>query len=291
MKLRIVHQTEYLYTEPVSVSHHMAHLVPRNSGSQTCLTRELTISPEPAIRRERVDSFGNRCVYFSIQEPHSRLVVLSKALVDVLPAEQSLPFSGQAWNVVRQRLATEHRPDILSAYGFVFPSPYAVHAPGLAEYARPSFAEGRPLLETVADLTKRIYQDFKYDPTSTTVSTPVGEVLRLRRGVCQDFAHLQIACLRTHGLAARYVSGYLLTKPPPGQARLVGADASHAWLSVFVPEFGWVDFDPTNNVVPGEEHVQVAVGRDFGDVAPVRGVILGGGQHRVIVSVDVEPLT
>lgn len=290
MKLRILHQTEYLYTEPVSVSHHMAHLVPRNSGSQTCLSRELNISPEPAVRRERVDSFGNRCVYFSIQEPHSRLVVLSKALVDVLPAEQSLPFSGQPWNVVRQRLAEEHRPDILSAYGFVFPSPYAAHAAGLNEYARSSFAEGRPLLEAVADLTKRIYQDFKYDPTSTTVSTPVGEVLRLRRGVCQDFAHLQIACLRTLGLAARYVSGYLLTKPPAGQARLVGADASHAWLSVFVPEFGWVDFDPTNNVVPGEEHVQVAVGRDFGDVAPVRGVILGGGQHRVVVSVDVEPL-
>lgn len=290
MKLRISHETEYVYSDPVSVSHHLAHVVPRNSNGQTCISRELNISPEPAIRRERVDSFGNRCVYFSIQEPHTRLVVTSKAVVDVLPSEQTLPFAGQPWNVVRERLQTDHRPDILAAYAFVFASPYAIHAQGLAEYARSSFAEGRPLLESVADLTKRIYQDFKYDPTSTTVATPVSEVLRLRRGVCQDFAHLQIACLRIVGVAARYVSGYLLTKPPAGQARLVGADASHAWLSVFVPEFGWVDFDPTNNVVPGEEHVQLAVGRDFGDVTPVRGVILGGGKHRVDVSVDVEPI-
>ena len=290
MKMRIAHRTEYVYSDPVSVSHHLAHVVPRNSSTQTCLSRELTISPEPAIRRERVDWFGNRSVYFSVQEPHSRLLVLSKAVVEVLPSEQTLPFAGQSWNAVRERLASDHRPDILAAYSFVFESAYATHAPGLLQYARTSFTEGRPLLDGVADLTKRIYQDFKYDPTSTTVSTPVSEVLRLRRGVCQDFAHLQIACLRTIGVAARYVSGYLLTKPPVGKPRLVGADASHAWLSVFVPEFGWVDFDPTNNVVPGDEHVQVAIGRDFGDVAPVSGVILGGGQHRVNVSVDVEPL-
>lgn len=291
MKLRIQHQTAYHYTEPVSVSHHMAHLVPRNSSTQTCLSRELVISPEPALRRERVDAYGNRCVYFSIQEPHTQLVVLSRALVDVLPVEQSLPFSGQPWQEVRDRLAKDRRPDILSAYAFSFDSPYAPLSASMAEYARTSFPNGRPLLEAVADLTRRIHEDFTYDPASTTVATPVAEVFRLRRGVCQDFAHLQIACLRSLGLAARYVSGYLLTRPPPGRPRLVGADASHAWLSVFVPEFGWVDFDPTNDVVPGGEHVQVAVGRDFGDVAPVRGVILGGGQHRVAVSVDVEPLS
>lgn len=290
LKLRIVHKTEYRYTEPVSVSHHIAHLVPRNSGTQSSVSRELSITPEPSLRRERVDAFGNRCVYFAVQEPHTHLVVTSRALVDVLPAEPKLPFAGQAWNQVRDRLATDGRPDILSAYGFVFESPYVPTSVALAQYARPSFAEDRPLLLAVADLTRRINQDFVYDPTSTTVATPVAEVLRLRRGVCQDFAHLQIACLRSLGLAARYVSGYLLTRPPPGRPRLVGADASHAWLSVFVPEFGWVDFDPTNNVVPGGEHVQLAVGRDFGDVAPVRGVILGGGQHKVIVSVDVEPL-
>jgi len=289
VKLRISHETEYVYSDAVSVSHHLAHVVPRNSNTQNCVSRELTISPEPAIRRERVDSFGNRCVYFSIQEPHSRLVVLSKSLVEVMPSERTLPFAGQPWEIVKERLATDHRPDILSAYGFVFASPYAIPAVGLYEYARTSFAAGRPILEAVADLTKRIYQDFKYDPTSTTVSTPVSEVLRLRRGVCQDFAHLQIACLRLMGIATRYVSGYLVTKPPLGQPRLVGADASHAWVSVFVPEFGWVDFDPTNNVVPGEEHVQVAIGRDFGDVTPVRGVILGGGHHRVNVAVDVAP--
>lgn len=290
VKLRISHQTEYLYTEPVSVSHHLAHLVPRNSSTQTCLTRELAVQPEPSLRRERVDVYGNRCVYFAVQEPHTRLVVLSRALVDVLPAEPKLPFAGQPWTEVRDRLAQDRRPDILSAYGYVFESPYVPRSAGLAEYARASFPAGRPLLVAVSDLTRRINQDFVYDPTSTTVATPVAEVLRLRRGVCQDFAHLQIACLRSLGLAARYVSGYLLTRPPPGRPRLVGADASHAWLSVFVPEFGWVDFDPTNDVVPGDEHVQLALGRDFGDVAPVRGVILGGGQHTVVVSVDVEPL-
>ena len=169
-------------------------------------------------------------------------------------------------------------------------SPFVAVRPAFREYAEPSFLPGRPLLEAVADLNERIYREFKYDPHFTTVATPLDEVLSERRGVCQDFAHLAIACLRSLGLAARYVSGYILTVPPPGRPRLVGADASHAWLSVFVPGLGWADFDPTNDLLPDLQHVTLAWGRDFSDISPLRGVILGGGEQKIDVRVTVEPI-
>ena len=191
---------------------------------------------------------------------------------------------------IRDRARTERDPTVLDAYQFVFESPHVVVDDAVLEYARPSFVADRPVLEAVRDLTRRIHLEFRYDKTATTVATPVADVLRQRRGVCQDFAHLEIACLRALGLPARYVSGYILTVPPPGSPRLIGADASHAWLAVWVGDAGWVDVDPTNNQLPGDQHITVAWGRDYADVSPLRGVVLGGGEHRVGVAVDVTPL-
>jgi transglutaminase-like putative cysteine protease len=202
------------------------------------------------------------------------------------PARPPLLFPA-TWEQIRDRVATQRRADVLEAFAYTFDSQHVRAGAALTAYAAPSFPPGRPFLEAVMDLTRRIHAEFTYDPRATTIATPVAEVLEIRRGVCQDFAHLQIGCLRSLGLPARYVSGYVLTTPPPGRPRLVGADASHAWVAVPLPDFGWVDFDPTNGLMNGDQHVTVAVGRDFADVTPVRGVILGGGGHELSVRVDV----
>jgi transglutaminase-like putative cysteine protease len=194
------------------------------------------------------------------------------------------------WEAVRDQLAVDRSPAVLEAYQYVFDSPHVPTSSDLAAFAAISFTPGRPWLEALLDLTRRIYTEFKYDKTATNIRTPPGEVLRLRRGVCQDFAHLQIGCLRSLGLAARYVSGYLVTSPPPGQPRLVGADASHAWLSAYSPEQGWVDVDPTNDLIPSLKHVSLAWGRDYSDVSPIKGVYIGGGHNGMTVAVDVMPL-
>jgi transglutaminase-like putative cysteine protease len=188
---------------------------------------------------------------------------------------------------VRDQLPADRNPTVLDAYQFVFDSRYVRSSAELADYARPSFTPGRPMLDAVLDLTRRVHQDFRYDQRATTVTTPLREVFAQRRGVCQDFAHLEIGCLRSLGLAARYVSGYLCTDPPPDQVRLVGADATHAWLSVYCREFGWIDVDPTNDRMPSDQHILLAWGRDYDDVSPIKGVILGGGQHVVKVAVEV----
>jgi len=195
-----------------------------------------------------------------------------------------------SWESVRDGLQHARRADSVEAYSYTFDSPHARASRALAAYAAPSFPPGRPFLDAVMDLTRRIHDEFVYDPRATTIATPLSQVLEARRGVCQDFAHLQIGCLRALGLPCRYVSGYLLTRPPAGKPRLQGADASHAWVSVHLPDFGWVDFDPTNGLMPGEQHVTIACGRDFADVTPVRGVILGGGPHELTVEVDVSPI-
>jgi transglutaminase-like putative cysteine protease len=290
VKLRVVHRTAYAYSEPVSTSHHEAHLAPRDGEGRRTLVHDVAITPSPSLRRERFDYFGNRTLHFSLREPHRALEVVTTSVVD-LYAQPPPPLSATPpWDSVRDRVSSDRRRDLLDAYAFVFDSPLARSSPGLRDYAATSFPAGRPLLEAVGDLTTRIHADFTYDTEATDVTTPLGEVLRRRRGVCQDFAHLQIAGLRALGLPARYVSGYLLTHPPPGRPKLVGADASHAWISVFVPDLGWVDFDPTNDLIPADEHVTVAYGRDFSDVTPLKGVILGGGRHEVKVSVDVQIL-
>jgi transglutaminase-like putative cysteine protease len=303
--LRIVHETRYDYDEPVTTSHHEIHLTPRNHRGQRCLSHEILVEPSPVTMRDRLDYFKNQTRYFGIHESHRSLRIVAQSRVELAhdpkgigngaaiagrPADIDEVSRQVSWEAVRDRVARDRSRDSLDAYSFVFDSPYIKAQPGLAELARRAFAPGRPLLEAATDLTRLIFTEFTYDPQATRVSTPLSEVLELRRGVCQDFAHLEIGCLRALGLPARYMSGYLLTSPPPGKPRLVGADASHAWIATYVPPHGWIEFDPANNLVQPEKHVVVAYGRDFGDVTPVRGVVMGGGTHRLRVSVDVAPI-
>jgi transglutaminase-like putative cysteine protease len=290
LKLRIVHRTTYEYGEPATTSHHEARLTPRQSEVQRTVTHELEVTPAPATRRARLDYFGNRTNYYGLTEPHRRLDVIATSLVETQPPELPDFALTPAWEEVTRRLDQDTHSDVLQAIEMRFASPLVPTLRLLEAYAAPSFPAGRSILLGVAELTSRIHRDFAYDPSATTLATPLSSVFEMRRGVCQDFSHVMLGCLRAMGLAARYVSGYLRTLPPPGQQRLVGADATHAWVSVWVPEHGWVDFDPTNDLCPGEEHVTLAFGRDFSDVTPLRGVIVGGGQHRLEVAVDVEPM-
>jgi len=287
MTYNIVHRTLYEYTAPVSVSHHVARLEPRATTTQTCSEFALEIFPQPTLRQTRVDYFKNQLCFFSIQEVHERLEIVTKSQVSVNAPKSPAAESAQAWEEVGRLFRDPVSPEVVEPYQFVFDSPQVRASPELADYARESFTNETALLAGARDLTRRIFTDFKFDPKATTVATPIEEVWEKRRGVCQDFAHLGIACLRSLGLPARYVSGYLRTHPPAGQPRRVGADASHAWFAVFCPGIGWVDFDPTNNLQPAEEHITVALGRDFGDVSPVAGILTGGGEHEVKVSVDV----
>lgn len=286
---RITHTTTYTYGEPVGLCQNLAHLTPRPSPRQRAEHSALTITPEPALRDECTDYFGNPVTYFTVQEQHAALVVRASHRVVVRP-EPPPADPTPAWEEVRDRLRRDRTPAWLDAYQFAFPSRFAAGGPAFAGYAAPSFTPGRPVLDAALDLTRRIHADFVYDQKATTLATPVAEVFENRRGVCQDFAHVQLACLRSIGLAARYVSGYLSTAAPPGRARLVGADATHAWVSVFCGDAGWVDLDPTNDQVPADRHILLAWGRDYEDVSPLKGVILGGGRHEVKVAVDVTPV-
>jgi transglutaminase-like putative cysteine protease len=290
MIYRIVHRTTYKYKYPVSFGNHVACLKPRSLSHHKVAGSELRIQPPPATRTERVDYFGNLLCFFTIQEPHKELVV--EALSEVIMEENATPWPQQSlpWEEAARLLPNDHSPSGLEAYQFGFESARIRVRPEFASYALQSFTPGRPMPEALLDLTARIHNDFRFDSKVTNVRTPTEEVFRKRRGVCQDFAHIQIACLRSLNLAARYVSGYLRTYPPPGRPRLVGADASHAWVSAYCPGFGWLDLDPTNNVVPSNGHVTLAWGRDYGDVSPLRGLILGGGPHTLKVAVDMEPL-
>jgi transglutaminase-like putative cysteine protease len=278
----IVHTTRYQYDESVSVSHHLAHLNPRSLPHQDCLHHELHIEPAPVVTRTRLDYFGNAMTFFVMEGAHKGLTVRARSRVVIRPASRPAPASTPPWEAGR-----DHDALPLDAIECVFDSTSIQATEELAAYARPSFPSGRPLLEAVIELTRRIHEDFTFDPQATTVGTPLSDVFRLRRGVCQDFARLEIACLRSLGLAAHYVSGYLETVLPPGTPRLTGADASHAWLAVYCPGPGWIDVDPTNNVLPSTAHVTLAWGRDYSDVSPIRGVMLGGGSHSLQVSVDV----
>ena len=290
MRYTITHRTIYQYSSGVALCHNEARLLPRETNWQLCRPSQIRIKPRPALSVERQDFFGNRVLYFAIQDIHQKLEVTVATEVRVLDERLFDEFSpSPPWEQARQMLREDPDPEIIEARLFRLDSPFIAAHRDFRAYAEPSFTSDRPLLEAVADLNQRIYEDFTYDPHFTTVATPLNEVLSERRGVCQDFAHLAIACLRSLGLAARYVSGYLETLPPPGQPRLIGADASHAWLAVYVPGTGWAEFDPTNNCMPREKHVTVAWGRDYGDVAPLQGVMTGGGSHTLAVSVDVAP--
>jgi transglutaminase-like putative cysteine protease len=285
---RVTHTTTYHYEDLASVCHNELRLTPRRDARQQPRRSQLRIDPTPSALVPLVDFFGNQVHFLTLQEPHRQLTITAKS--DVSVTAVAPPDTAPAWEDVRDRLRAERSPAVLDAYQFVFESPQVAVDDAVLDFVRPSFAPDRPVLDAVRDLTRRIHVEFRYDKTATTVATPVAAVLRQRRGVCQDFAHLEIACLRALGLAARYVSGYILTVPPPGASRLVGADASHAWLAVWVGDAGWVDVDPTNDQLPGDQHVTVAWGRDYADVSPLRGVVLGGGAHRVSVAVDMTPL-
>ncbi|WP_248738517.1 transglutaminase family protein [Pseudomonas sp. MWU12-2029] len=290
---QILHDTCYHYDSPVSLAQQLAHLWPRECAWQRCTERQLLISPEPTTRRDEQDVFGNPLTRLAFERPHDELQVNARLTVEVL-ARPALDFNlSPAWELTRNALTYSSQPlsaELLEACRYRFQSPYVHLKRSFVEFSESCFPPGRPLLLGVQALMEKIFDEFTFDAEATQVATPLVEVLERRRGVCQDFAHLMLACVRSRGLAARYISGYLLTRPPPGQPRLIGADASHAWVSVFCPVLGWVDFDPTNNVQPALEHITLAWGRDFSDVSPLRGVILGGGNHDPEVRVTVMPL-
>ncbi|SCW92182.1 MULTISPECIES: transglutaminase family protein [unclassified Pseudomonas] len=292
-RYQILHDTHYHYDSPVSLAQQLAHLWPRACDWQRCTERQLLISPEPTTRRDEQDVFGNPLTRLAFERPHDELLVNARLSVEVL-ARPELDFNlSPAWESTRNALTYSGRPlaaPLLEACRYRFESPYVHLKRSFVEFSESCFPSGRPLMIGVRALMEKIFEEFTFDAEATQVATPLVEVLERRRGVCQDFAHLMLACVRSRGLAARYVSGYLLTQPPPGQPRLIGADASHAWVSVYCPVLGWVDFDPTNNVQPALEHITLAWGRDFSDVSPLRGVILGGGAHDPEVRVTVMPL-
>jgi transglutaminase-like putative cysteine protease len=263
----------------------VARLKPRDLPSQVCLHHELAIAPAPAVTSNHEDYFGNLATVVSVQGPHTQLLIRARSTVSVNGEELPQPSETPPWEVAADRQTLP-----FDAVEFVFDSTASGSQHIVEPYARQSFPAGRPLLDAVLELTRRIHDEFTFDPKATTVATPLTEVFASRRGVCQDFARLEIACLRSLGIPARYVSGYMETVPPPGTPRLVGADVSHAWLSVHCPGIGWIAVDPTNNMLPHDTHITLAWGRDFDDVSPIHGVILGGGAHALRVRVDVVRL-
>jgi len=289
MRYRVIHSTELIYAARVDLCYNEARLFPRKLSWQKVLSTDIQVEPHPNSYSERRDYFGNWTAFFAVQEAHERQKVTVTSLVETFDqggmAGEKLP-----WEEARRQIREVRSPEVVEAVEFTLDSPKVVADEALLEFSRPVFEAGKPLLHAVHDLMRKIYSEFKYDPEFSTISTPLKEVLEHRSGVCQDFAHLAIGCLRAHGLAARYVSGYLETQPPPGKEKLVGADASHAWFSVFQPGAGWFDFDPTNNTMPREQHITVAWGRDFSDVTPLKGVAYGGGEHELKVEVDVEAI-
>ncbi|MDD5462096.1 MAG: transglutaminase family protein [Methylococcales bacterium] len=305
MKYRITHTTLFDYSQPVGLCQNEARLQPRDFWRQQCLFSRFEISPDPVDFQEHIDYFGNHVAYFAVQQAHTRLIVTALSEVTIFPQQQTFDLSNRiSWEKARSHLQEvplqtqsqgqqsqnqiqDQSFDTIAARQYILDSPMVIADYELGCYAQPSFLPDRPLVEVVSDLMQRIYNDFTYDPSFTTIATPLSDVLKHRRGVCQDFAHLAIACLRAYGIAARYVSGYVETRPEPGKRRIVGADASHAWFSVYIPGAGWLDFDPTNNTVPLDQHITLAWGRDYADVTPLKGIAFGGGQHRLSVSVDV----
>ncbi len=307
MLLHLVHETRYAYTPTVENAHHVLHLKPASHPGQQLLQYGLAISPPPAQLYELPDAYGNTRTFFSLHIPHDKLVVVADSIVSTLALDTAShdAASGQPWEQVREQFRYQAGAAYDSASEFVFASPYVPRDDAFAEFARPSFSPGRPLPEAAQHLMERIHAEMSYESDSTEVGTPALQALQLGKGVCQDFAHIMIACCRAMGMPARYVSGYMLTTPAPGQPRLIGSDASHAWASVYCPaasEAGgmalaagqnagtWLDFDPTNKRAPGEDYITLATGRDFLDVSPMRGVIRGGTRHVLDVAVTVTPV-
>jgi transglutaminase-like putative cysteine protease len=296
MLLQVVHETLYRYRPMVETAQHVAYMLPKSHAAQTVLESALHIDPTPDQHSHMTDVFGNTRYFFSLQSPHTTLCVIARSVVETRasdPVESTI-----SWEKTRERFRYQAGELVDIAAEFVFPSPFVPRLTEFANYARPHFRAATPLLDACVGLMQRIHADFRYESQSTQINTPALEAFEARRGVCQDFAHIMIACLRSTGLAARYVSGYLLTEPAQGQTKLLGSDATHAWVSVYLPDLPqgarWVDFDPTNNRwgwhAPGPDYVTVATGRDFGDVSPLRGVIYGGASHTLTVGVTVQSI-
>jgi len=293
MRYAVRHATVYQYGGEVAHSHHLLHLKPREFRFQRCLSHSLELDPPPTWAREDVDAFGNAIARLEYDRSHDRLAVTASMQVEVLPRDPPPPEASEPWERVRERLRYRASPvpeEDLEACRFRMRSAHIAPGRQFEDYARDSLSPGRPVGAAAEALARRIHRELDYVPGSTTNRTSIAQVLEQRRGVCQDFAHLMIGCLRSSGLAARYVSGYLRTVRSADGEALIGGDASHAWVSVYCPPIGWVDFDPTNDCVVGEDHVTLAWGRDFGDVSPLRGMIVGGGRHKLEVDVGVRPL-
>lgn len=291
---RIEHSTTYRYSQPVLLSHQQLHLKPRSLEHQHSGFHEIAITPAPTLRREITDAFGNPMTEIAIESPHTALEIIAHTRINASAAAIPEAEHTPAWEGVREalryRAGWHPGPCILEATKFLFESPHARVKRELRAYTADCFEAGRPVLSAAVALMGKIHDQFKFDSAATTITTPVMKFFKEKRGVCQDFAHFMISCLRSIGLAARYMSGYLLTQPPPGKPRRAGADASHAWVALFIPENGWIALDPTNNLIPSLEHLVLGWGRDFADVTPLRGVINGGGIQTLEVKVTVEPL-
>ena len=293
----VLHQTRYRYADEVVSSHNEAHLLPRALATQTPSNVQLRIDPAPDAVRWHQDYFGNDVVFFNLQTAHRELTIRTESDVALAPAPRFDPARSAPWEEVAAGVRLPRTDAALDAFEYVFDSPFVAASETLAAYARPSFPPGRPLGEAVLDFSRRIHGDFHYDPAATTLDTPVEDALRERHGVCQDYAHVMIGGLRSLGLPARYVSGYLRSRrkakaeaKPPAKGELVGTEASHAWVAAWCPTLGWFEVDPTNDLVPSDRHIVLAWGRDYDDVSPVKGVTLGGGSHTVEVTVEVKPV-
>jgi transglutaminase-like putative cysteine protease len=291
MRYRVSHVTSYRYSEEVTLCHNEVRMTPRAEMGQRVLGSHVTIDPMPNAYAERTDFFDNRVVYFDVEDPHAALTVSVESEVETSNARlEGNLLDSVSWETVRDGIAEGSTPELRDYLYYMLESPMVPRVDGLEDLQVRCFTPGRSLFDAAHALMRAIYKEFRYDPTATTIATPLAQVLASKRGVCQDFAHVAIAVLRQAGLAAGYVSGYLETQPPPGQVKLRGSDASHAWFSVFFPGIGWVDFDPTNDQQPNERYVVVARGRDYGDVSPLKGIVFGGGSMSLHVAVDVEPI-
>jgi transglutaminase-like putative cysteine protease len=290
VRYKVVHTTSYSYSQSVSQGVNQAFVMPRNTLRQTCIEVGLKINPAPTTATEHLDYFGNRAYHFAIENEHKTLELTATSMVEVISNGGGPELDlGNTCKQTRQGLHSLSDREVLMSREYMLASPLVGLHQELREYGSRFFQPNKPFLSCVRELTQAIFTEFEYDPEFSDIATPLLEVLEHKRGVCQDFAHLAIACVRANGFPARYVSGYLETLPPPGQEKLVGSDATHAWFAVYSPGEGWIEFDPTNDQIAGQQHIVTAWGRDYSDVPPLRGVIFGGGNsHKLKVSVDVS---
>jgi transglutaminase-like putative cysteine protease len=289
---KVVHKTAYIYQDAVSLCHNIVRLTPRSTNRQFCKSSVIKIDPEPDVLMEYEDFYGNKLVYFTIEKEHKKLsVIVTSEIEKLLPAQDEAPENNKvSWEETLQSMASP-LSGLTEVKQFIATTPMTEADEAIKAYARQSFPTGAPLYECSKNLMHRIFTDFTFSAGFTTISTPLSVVMKERKGVCQDFAHLAIACLRSLGLSAKYISGYIETIPPPGVEKLVGVDASHAWFSVYIPDTGWVEFDPTNNMLAADQHISIGWGRDYADITPLKGVIMSSGKHELKVSVDVRRMS